>query len=103
MPWSGWSTRPALSIHAIGPGLAQTSGLHTKHAIKQVDRLLSNPGFNVWTLFEHWVPYVLGGAREVAVAMDWTDFDADGHTTIALSLITAHGRAAPLVWMTVPK
>ena len=46
----------SLSIHAIGAGLAQTSGLHAKHAIKQVDRLLSNPGFNVWELFAHWVP-----------------------------------------------
>jgi hypothetical protein len=34
----------SLSIHAIGAGLAQTNGLHAKHAIKQVDRLLSNPG-----------------------------------------------------------
>ena len=39
----------------------------------------------------------------VIVALDWTDVDADGHSTIALSLVTAHGRATPLVWMTVPK
>ena len=93
----------SLSIHAIGAGLAQTSGLHTKHAIKQVDRLLSNPGFNVWTLFAHWVPYVVAASREIVVALDWTDFDADGHSTIALSLVTAHGRATPLVWMSVKK
>jgi len=93
----------SLSIHAIGAGLAQTSGLNTKHAIKQVDRLLSNPGFNVWALFAHWVPYVLAATPEIVVALDWTDFDADGHSTIALYLVTAHGRATPLVWMTVPK
>lgn len=93
----------SLSIHAIGAGLAQTSGLHTKHAIKQVDRLLSNPGFNVWTLCAHWVPYVVAASREIVVALDWTDFDADGHSTIALSLVTAHGRATPLVWMSVTK
>jgi hypothetical protein len=93
----------SLSIHAIGAGLAQTSGLHAKHAIKQVDRLLSHPGFNVWTLFAHWVPYVLAASQEIVVALDWTDFDADGHATIALYLVTAHGRATPLVWMTVPK
>src|SRR5674536_1392 len=74
----------SLSIHAIGAGLAQTSGLNAKHAIKQVDRLLSNPGFNVWELFAHWVPYVLGASREIVVALDWTDFDADGHSTLAL-------------------
>src|SRR5450759_5531093 len=93
----------SLSIHAIGAGLAQTSGLHAKHAIKQVDRLLSNPGFNVWELFAHWVPYVVGATQEIVVALDWTDFDADRHATIALPLVTAHGRATPLVWMTVTK
>src|SRR5260221_2034219 len=46
----------SLSIHAIGAGLVQTSGLNAKHAIKQVDRLLSNPGLNVWALFTHWFP-----------------------------------------------
>ena len=91
----------SLSIHAIGAGLARTSGRHAKHAIKQVDRLLSNPGFNVWQLFAHWVPYVVGAAPAIVVALDWTEFDADGHSTIALSLVTAHGRATPLVWMSV--
>ena len=93
----------SLSIHAIGAGLAQISGLNAKHAIKQVDRLLSNPGLNVWALFAHWVPYVVAARTEIVVAMDWTDFDADGHSTIALYLVTAHGRALPLVWMSVQK
>jgi hypothetical protein len=93
----------SLSIHAIGAGLAQSSGLNAKHAIKQVDRLLSNPGFNVWELFAHWVPYVIAARKEIVVALDWTDFDADGHSTIALYLVTAHGRALPLVWMSVEK
>ena len=35
--------------------------------------------------------------------MDWTDFDADKQATIMLSLITDHGRATPLVWLTVDK
>jgi hypothetical protein len=93
----------SLSIHAIGAGLAQMNGLHTKHAIKQVDRLLSNVGLNVWALFAHWVPYVIGARTEVVVALDWTDFDADGHSTIAVYLVTAHGRALPLVWRSVEK
>jgi hypothetical protein len=33
--------------------------------------------------------------------MDWTDFDADGQATIMLSLLCRHGRATPLVWLTV--
>jgi len=93
----------SLSIHAIGMGLAAARGLQTKHAIKQVDRLLSNPALDVWRLFTYWVPYVIGDQRAVVVALDWTDFDADGHATLALSLVTAHGRALPLVWRTVPK
>ena len=60
----------SLSIHAIGVGLAQTTGLNAKHAIKQVDRLLSNPAFNVWELFAHWVPYVLAG--KLCLGCAWT-------------------------------
>ena len=42
-------------------------------------------------------------AREIVVAMDWTDFDADNQTTLALHLVTGHGRATPLLWLTVDK
>jgi Transposase DDE domain len=31
----------------------------------------------------------------------WTDFDADGH--LALKLVTRHGRATPLIWLSVLK
>lgn len=34
----------SLAVHAIGQGLAQARGKLTKHAVKQVDRLLSNVG-----------------------------------------------------------
>jgi hypothetical protein len=93
----------SLSIHAIGIGLAAARGLQTKHAIKQVDRLLSNPALDVWALFAHWVPHAVAAQTAIVVALDWTDFDADGHATIMLSLVTAHGRALPLVWRSVPK
>ncbi len=33
--------------------------------------------------------------------MNSTDFDADGQATIMLSLLTRHGRATPLLWLTV--
>jgi hypothetical protein len=80
-----------LSTHAIGAGLAQTTGLNAKHAIKQVDRLLSNSALNVWALFDHWVPDVVGARTAIVVALDWTDFDADGHSTIALYLVGGPG------------
>lgn len=97
----GIMSSASLAIHAIGQGLAEARGLVTKHAVKQVDRLLSNKGIPVWEYFAKWVPHVIGARKEIVVAMDWTNFDADGHTTIALSLITRHGRATPLLWKTV--
>ena len=93
----------ALSIHAIGQGLAQRAGLNAKHATKQVDRLLSNVAISVWSLFERWVPHVVGERQEIVVALDWTEFDDDDHATIALNLVTSHGRATPLLWKTVKK
>jgi hypothetical protein len=75
----------------------------SKHAIKQVDRLLSNPGIDTKELLSRWVPYIVGSRENIEVAMDWTDFDADNQATIMLCLITSHGRATPLVWLSVGK
>ena len=50
----------------------------------------------------HWVPYVVGQRDSITVAMDWTEFDADGQATIMLFLLSRHGRATP-VWLTVDK
>ncbi len=93
----------SLAVATIGQALAQARGLTTKHAIKQVDRLLSNDGIDVWDSFAHWVPHQIGGHRDILVAMDWTDFDHDDQATLVLSLVTGHGRAAPLLWITVWK
>lgn len=93
----------AASIHAIGQGLAAAENLDPKHAVKQVDRLLSNSGVDVWSLFADWVPFVLSERDEAVVVIDWTEFDADDHATIGVYLVTSHGRATPLVWRTVTK
>ena len=92
-----------LSIHAIGAAMAQAQGLNAKHAIKQVDRLLSNAGIDMEGFFTCWVPFVLAQRSEALVSMDWTEFDADNQSTICLSLVTSHGRATPLMWKTVVK
>jgi hypothetical protein len=92
-----------LAVHAIGHGLSSARSLNSKHAIKQVDRLLSNQGVDPWDLLAHWVPFVVGGRKEMMVAMDWTDFDADDQSTLAIHAMTHHGRATPLVWLTVAK
>ena len=99
----GVMTAASLAVNAIGHGLALARGRLTKHAIKQVDRLLSNAGIDVDALLSPWVRYVVGARSSIAVAMDWTDFDADSQATIMLSLLTGHGRAAPLIWLTVDK
>jgi hypothetical protein len=91
----------SLAVNTIGLGLALARGLIAKHAIKQVDRLLSNDGIDVDAILRHWVCYVVGPRTDIKVAMDWTDFDDDKQTTIMLSLITRHGRATPLMWLTV--
>ncbi len=99
----GVMTSASLAVSVIGQSLAQARGLLTKHAIKQVDRLLSNQGIVVWDLFAPWVAEMVGQRTAIVVAMDWTDFDADDQATLALNLVTSHGRATPLLWLTVLK
>ena len=93
----------SLAICAIGQGLAAARSLKPKHAVKQVDRLLSNTAINVDDILVRWVPFVIGARSSIVVAMDWTDFDADNQATIMLALISDHGRSTPLVWLTVDK
>jgi hypothetical protein len=93
----------ALTIHAIGQGLAAATGRNAKHGVKQVDRLLSNCGIDPAKLWNDWVPFVLGERKDVVVALDWTEFDRDDQSTLAAYVVTSHGRATPLVWRTVVK
>lgn len=99
----GVMTGASLAVGLIGQALAQARGLVTKHAVKQVDRLLSNAGIDVWDSFARWVPHQIGARGDVLVAMDWTDFDHDDQSTLVLSLVGNHGRAAPLLWLSVWK
>ena len=98
---SGVLASASLAVHAIGQGLAHVQGTLSKHGVKQVDRLLSNRGIDVWEFFGYWVPYVIGSRPKVVVALDWTSFAKDEQDTIVLSMLTRHGRATPLVWKTV--
>ena len=99
----GVMTGASLGVVVIGKSLAQARGLLPKHAVKQVDRLLSNPRIEAWDVFASWVPEMVGPRKDIVVAMDWTDFDADGQATLALKLVTRHGRATPLIWLSVLK
>ena len=93
----------ALGVHAIGRGLASARGLTDKHAVKQVDRLLSNAGIDPWELFRTWVPHVVGERKEIFVNFDWTEFEPDDHAMIVASVQTNHGRTTPLMWLTVTR
>ena len=99
----GVMTGASLAVATIGQALAQARGLVTKHAVKQVDRLMSNAGIDVWESFARWVPHQVSTRPDILVAMDWTDFDHDDQSTLVLSLVTDHGRAAPLLWLSVWK
>src|SRR3954467_15848811 len=99
----GVMTGASRCVALIGKSLAQARGLLPKHAVKQVDRLLSNPRLDACDVFASWVPEMVGARLDVVVAMDWTDYDADGQATLALKLVTRHGRATPLVWLSVHK
>ena len=93
----------SLAVCTIGQALAQARNLTAKHATKQVDRLLSNSGINVWAMFADWVPEVVGDASHIRVIIDWTAFDSDDQATVMVSRATSHGRSTPLVWLSVWK
>jgi hypothetical protein len=99
----GVMSSASLAINTIGQGLAHARGKRTKHAVKQVDRLLSNQGIDVEEIMPLWARYVIGSRPKIIVAMDWTEFEPNGHATLMLSLISNHGRATPLLWTTVQR
>ncbi len=99
----GVLTGASLAVSVIGHALAQARGLADRHAIKQVDRLAEQ------RRDRRMGPVRAMGARgrgPAARRSSWrwrTDFDADNQATLALNLITRHGRATPLLWLTVDK
>jgi len=93
----------SLFVHAMGAGLAYASGKEKKHATKQIDRLFSNPGIDIWMLSAQWVPYILGTQPKIVAALDWSSFAEDEQTTLSLNVLTSQGRSTPLLWKTVPK
>jgi hypothetical protein len=93
----------SLGVRAIGQGLAVAQGLAPRHAIKQVDRLLSNPKLSMAQVFGCWVPFVVGERREIVVNFDWTEFEDADQCTVVLGMQTEHGRSTPLVWKTVTR
>lgn len=91
------------SIHAIGRAYAEMAEIRPKNGIKQVDRYLSNPAFDIWKLLPAWSEFVVGARSEIVIALDWTDYEDDDQTTLSAYVVTRHGRATPLAWRTVLK
>src|SRR5580658_7362746 len=56
----------SLAVNTIGQRLALARGRLPKHAIKQVDRMLSNPGIDVDELSKRWVAHAVGSRRTAA-------------------------------------
>ena len=93
----------SLFLHDMGLGMAESRGVNKKHATKQIDRMLSNPGFDIWDLSARWVPYIVGSRTELMVALDWTSFAGDEQHMLSLNVLTAKGCSTPLLWRTVDK
>ena len=91
------------SIHAIGAAYAATAGILPQSGVKQIDRLLSNANVLTRYIQQKWVQFVVAERPELLLAMDWTEFDDDDHSTLAVYVITDHGRATPLAWRTHQK
>jgi hypothetical protein len=92
-----------LGVRAIGQGLAAAQGLAPKHAIKQVDRLLSNPKLSMPEIFRCWVRFAVGDRAEIFVNLDWTEFEDSDQSLVVLGMQTGHGRSTPLVWKSVTR
>lgn len=93
----------SMAIHAIGRAYAAVAHITPKSATKQIDRMLSNQALPLDALQSRWAAFVVSAREEIVVALDWTDFDDDDHTTLCAYVVTRHGRATPLAWKTVKK
>ena len=82
----------SLAVSLIGQGLALARGSPSTRSSRWTGHRPTK-GIDVDALLVHWVPYVIGKRDSITVAMDWTEFDADGQATIMLSLLSRHGRA----------
>jgi hypothetical protein len=86
-------TGASLTVAMIGQALAQARGLGDQ-ARDQAGR---TPAQQRWHRclgqLRPLGAVSVGSRSDIVVAMDWTDFDGDGQATLALNLVTEHGRA----------
>ncbi len=90
-----------LSIHAIGRGYARVTNNDKKHGVKQTDRLLGNPGIDVWTLFRPWAQFVVAERKRSSSRS--TGQSSMATTTRLAGYLSPAWAGDPLIWMTVSK
>jgi len=88
-------------VASVGRALAVARRVSPKHAIKQFDRFLSNPGIDLALIWISYLGFIIGHRTKLVVSLDWTDYADGTQHRIALNLVTRHGRATPLIWKTV--
>ena len=88
-------------IASVGQAMFSARGATPKHAIKQFDRFLSNPAFDMTLAWLAHIAFVIAHRAKIVVALDWTDYADGTQHRIALHLVTRHGRSTPLIWKTV--
>jgi Transposase DDE domain len=93
-------TATTLTLSLVGATLAAIHGILPAQGQKRMDALLVNPHLDLAERGFDYVRFVIGGRNEALIALDWTDFAKDGHTTLCAYLVTTHGRATPLWWKT---
>lgn len=63
---------PSLAVSAIGHGLALAQGGLSRHAIKQVDRMLSNDGIDIDALMADWAGPAIASVAALRSPSPWT-------------------------------
>lgn len=97
----GLARAGSVAISAIAAALGLYCGLNPKHAAKQVDRMFSNKGIKLSAIFPSLIRFLIGERTKIVVALDWTEFDKDGQSNLALHFVNRNGRTCPLMWKTV--
>jgi len=82
-----------IGIAALGRNLRVATT--PKHAIKRVDRFLSNPRFDDREAAEVLLRSVIGPRRRVLIAVDWTKFRK---WPALVAAVIQRGRGIPILW-----
>ncbi|HNB02622.1 MAG TPA: hypothetical protein PLK61_12530, partial [Nitrosomonas sp.] len=69
-----------------------------KHAIKRVDRFLSNTKVPLVKMLENYIAWVIGPRQSIAISCDWTKVR---EWPVLVASLVYQGRSIPLLWWAV--